>query len=351
MSFTIPTSYWYLRHFDLKAVDYVDFVNVMSYDLHGVWDSTNPIGSHVYAHTNLTEIKSAMDLLWRNDVKPQKLNLGIGFYGRSFQLSDPSCSRPGCNFKGGAAPGSCTKNSGTLSYREITEIIEDKKITPYHDKKDAVKYIVWNNDQWVSYDDEDTIAAKIKFVNGLGLGGLLIWSVDQDTSDLKALQAVLAPKSIKAFAKSADNAAYWQGIAAQDCYVSDCGKGCDKPGFIKITNQPCGSATPVFRHSSEDDSSLCCPLAAAPNPEECEWRGSAPSCNGHCEDGEIVVELNRWGDGKYCEDGNKAYCCKIPEGKENNCYWTGTGGHCNAGDELLVSIVVRHFTYSKPSDD
>lgn len=32
VSFTAPTSFWYLRHFDLKAIDYVDFVNVMSYE-------------------------------------------------------------------------------------------------------------------------------------------------------------------------------------------------------------------------------------------------------------------------------------------------------------------------------
>lgn len=36
----------------------------MSYDLHGVWDSTNPIGSHVLAHTNLTEIDLALDLVY-----------------------------------------------------------------------------------------------------------------------------------------------------------------------------------------------------------------------------------------------------------------------------------------------
>ena len=30
ISFTIPTSYWYLRWFDLKAVEHVDFINVMS---------------------------------------------------------------------------------------------------------------------------------------------------------------------------------------------------------------------------------------------------------------------------------------------------------------------------------
>jgi len=101
----VPTSYWYLRWFDLSASEYVDWINVMSYDLHGTWDSTNPIGNHILAHTNLTEINQALDLFWRNNVPANKLNLGLGFYGRSFQLSDPSCYTPGCLFKGGGAPG------------------------------------------------------------------------------------------------------------------------------------------------------------------------------------------------------------------------------------------------------
>ena len=177
VSFTTPTSYWYLRGFDLKAVDHVDFINVMSYDLHGVWDGNNPIGSHVLAHTNMTEIKEAMDLLWRNDVPAKKINLGLGFYGRSFQLADPACSKPGCLFKAGASPGGCTKNSGTLSYREITDIVEQHELRPEYDKDNAVKYIVWNQDQWVSYDDEETFKQKIEFANKNGLGGLLIWAV------------------------------------------------------------------------------------------------------------------------------------------------------------------------------
>lgn len=125
----------------------------------------------------MTEIKEALDLLWRNDVPAKKLNLGLGFYGRSFQLADPACSKPGCNFKAGASPGSCTKNPGTLSYKEITEIIDQKKLKPQYDKKNAVKYIVWDQDQWVSYDDEETFKQKIEFANKLGLGGLLIWAV------------------------------------------------------------------------------------------------------------------------------------------------------------------------------
>lgn len=91
----------------------------------------------------------------------------------------------------------CTQNSGTLSYKEIKQIIDQNKLTPYYDEVAAVKYIVWNQDQWVSYvscylhiiflqcsdhdatfqDDEVTFKQKIDFANKLGLGGLLIWSV------------------------------------------------------------------------------------------------------------------------------------------------------------------------------
>ncbi|KAH0499712.1 hypothetical protein TgHK011_006887 [Trichoderma gracile] len=66
VTFTAPTSYWYLRHFDVaNMVAHVDWVNLMSYDLHGVWDGNNPIGEQILAHTNLTEIDLSLDLFWR----------------------------------------------------------------------------------------------------------------------------------------------------------------------------------------------------------------------------------------------------------------------------------------------
>lgn len=94
----------------------MDWVNLMSYDLHGVWDRDNPIGSIVQGHTNLTEIKESVELLWRNDVPPGKVVLGTGFYGRSFRLSDSTCSSPGCRFKGSARKGDCTGEGGILGY-------------------------------------------------------------------------------------------------------------------------------------------------------------------------------------------------------------------------------------------
>lgn len=63
--FTAPISYWYLKNLDLaNMMQYVDWVDIMSYDLHGVWDSDDQwIGNQVLAHTNITEIACALDLV------------------------------------------------------------------------------------------------------------------------------------------------------------------------------------------------------------------------------------------------------------------------------------------------
>jgi chitinase len=125
----------------------------------------------VNPHTNLTEITQGLDLLWRNNIDPRKVVLGLGFYGRSFTLADTSCTTPGCPFLAGANPGECTKTSGVLSNAEIQRIIIDKGLTAILDETAGVKYIVWDSDQWVSYDDADTLKLKLDFANGLNLGG------------------------------------------------------------------------------------------------------------------------------------------------------------------------------------
>lgn len=93
LSITIPSSYWYMQHFDIVQISsIIDWFNIMSYDLHGksqigsnitgivlkewvgTWDSTDPyIGPVVNAHTNLTEIDQTLNLLWRNNVCTPKL--------------------------------------------------------------------------------------------------------------------------------------------------------------------------------------------------------------------------------------------------------------------------------------
>ncbi|CEJ93482.1 hypothetical protein VHEMI09064 [[Torrubiella] hemipterigena] len=197
VTFTAPTSYWYLRHFDLPGmVPHVDWINLMSYDLHGLWDSSNPIGNHVLAHTNLTEIDLALDLFWRVDIKPQDIVLGLGFYGRSFHLTSPSCWKPGCLFDGPGDAGPCTGTPGILSFREIRTILEQTGAESYLDEQAAARYLVYGNGSWISFDDQVTIKAKIDFANKRGLSGLMIWAVDLDDSQLSAMRAVSDPSLV-----------------------------------------------------------------------------------------------------------------------------------------------------------
>lgn len=198
---TLPSSYWYLQNFDIAKMEpYLDWFNMMTYDIHGTWDGTNPYTEAVVAaHTNLTEINDALDLLWRNNIDSSKVVLGLGFYGRSFTLSDPSCSAPGCAFSGGANPGECTANSGTLSYSELQAIISENNLTPVFDEVAAVKYITWDSDQWASYDDSDTFKLKLEFANSKCLGGTMAWALDLDTatgSSNSAIDALVVGSSM-----------------------------------------------------------------------------------------------------------------------------------------------------------
>lgn len=182
---TLPSSYWYMQHFDLVGMEpYLDWFNIMTYDIHGTWDGNNPYTSAVVqAHTNLTEIDTALNLLWRNDIDSSKVVLGLGFYGRSFTLADgSSCTKPGCAFSDGGNPGECTANSGTLSYAEIQDIISNNDLSPVLDEDAAVKYITWDSDQWVSYDDADTFELKLAYANKKCLGGTMAWALDLDTT-------------------------------------------------------------------------------------------------------------------------------------------------------------------------
>ncbi|KAF1939360.1 hypothetical protein EJ02DRAFT_504870 [Clathrospora elynae] len=346
VSYTVPTSFWYLRHFDLKSVDYTDFVNVMSYE---------------------------------NDVSAKKLNMGLGFYGRAFQLADPSCNKPGCLFKGGATKGACSGESGILSYREIQEVIKVSKIKPVHDKEAGVKYITWNTDQWASFDDKETFKQKKDLAAKLGLGGYLIWAIDQDDAEMSALSAVLDPKPLGDFKSIDKGDENWTGTNEM-CYVTSCGVEDCKAGEIKITDQKCGK---------NKKSTLCCPLSGAPDPKSCTWRGGETRwCNGYCKDDEVMThmsngELPLTFSGTVLDilddiakivlrivgrayplaaltglvllevldeldiDTQKLYCCPEKEvDKWKNCAWYGKPGNCFDGhcpDMKTVQITDSYF--------
>lgn len=87
-------------------------------------------------------------------------------------MSDSNCLSAGCPFSSGGKEGPCTASSGILSDAEIRDIIADgAKVTL--DTAAAVKIVTWDKDQWVSYDDAETMKTKIDFANQHCLGGFV----------------------------------------------------------------------------------------------------------------------------------------------------------------------------------
>ncbi|RMZ86664.1 hypothetical protein DV736_g6111, partial [Chaetothyriales sp. CBS 134916] len=225
---TLPSSYWYMQNFDIASMEpYLDWFNIMTYDIHGTWDGNNPYTKAVVqAHTNLTEIDEALDLLWRNDIDSSKVVLGLAFYGRSFTLKDSSCSTPGCPFASGGTPGKCTQTSGILSDSEIQALISQYDIVPTLDSDAGVKYMTWNDDQWVSYDDAQTFAMKVNYANKLCLGGTM--EVETGSIASSALHLMSEPEVANGAqgetAKIATHNSIWSKVWITKTYVNPNGK-------------------------------------------------------------------------------------------------------------------------------
>ena len=74
-------------------------------------------------------------------------------------MKNPSCLAAGCPFSGPGKNGTCTNAGGILSAVEIRDVVA-KGAKVAFDKTAAVKIITWDKDQWVSYDDSETLKLK-----------------------------------------------------------------------------------------------------------------------------------------------------------------------------------------------
>ena len=97
--------------------------------------------------TLVAEIDDKLSILWRAGVTPRQVVMGVSLYGRSYTLSDPTCTHPGCPFSGVGNPGLCTKTPGVLSNIEIYDIMREKSLVNVTDIYAGVQYATWD-DQW-----------------------------------------------------------------------------------------------------------------------------------------------------------------------------------------------------------
>jgi chitinase len=258
------------------------------------------------------------------------VNLGLGWYGRSFTLADPSCSTPDgiCQFTAGGNPGQCTGSAGTLSNAEIKVILASGGAVESYDATAAVRWMTWNTNQWVSFDDGLTMQQKIQAANDLCLGGTMIWALDMDTAEGDSMDDLLgvgqangvSEAEAQKYKAQLGNATLQKDIAAS-CYWSLCGKDC-KNGYFGVT-EAYGQVANVQQNSVCSNSelqTLCCAPGASMGT--CQWegfRGVGLPCAPVCSDPTAVIVAQNTNsyqenaDGQLadltCTGGYQAYCC------------------------------------------
>ncbi|CAF0746969.1 unnamed protein product [Rotaria sp. Silwood1] len=176
---------------------YLDYVSVMTYDYHGAWDNVTGINAPLYGKNSLEEDDSD-DGRWKNvntsihywlskGCSANKLNLGLAMYGRSFTLTNDSNSiSVGTETIGGGLAGPYTKENGTLAYFEICQKLRGFNWTRVFDTDAQAPYAYSSSSlnsldrQWVGYDDLQSITVKVLYAKTLDLGGVMVWSLDQD---------------------------------------------------------------------------------------------------------------------------------------------------------------------------
>ena len=145
----------------------------MTYDMHGSWNLTMgynaPLYQGNYAEDNLSDASSMDYILTTRAVPPDKVNMGMPFYGQYY---------PGPNSLFYTC-GNCSTTQA--NYNAIAPLIGNG--WTYHwDAASQVPYLTNDGGTGIySYDDAQSIGAKADYaLNSRNAGGVFMWDLSED---------------------------------------------------------------------------------------------------------------------------------------------------------------------------
>lgn len=170
---------------------YLDFINLMTYDFHGIWDKYSNHHSPLYGNPNdpdpLSRERANCDFAVKEYLKfgvpSEKIVLGVPFYGKGWIVEDNNNN--GLFAKVVGIPyGIFDKNhpSGSNPFFFIKGVLEnDPNYKKFRDEYAKVPWL-WNPKERIiySYDDEESISTKCDYVIKNNLGGIMFWEVTED---------------------------------------------------------------------------------------------------------------------------------------------------------------------------
>ncbi|WP_407272937.1 glycosyl hydrolase family 18 protein [Radiobacillus sp. PE A8.2] len=152
---------------------YLDYVQVMTYDIHGSWEAVADFNAPLYDDNGKTwSVDKAIQAYLDAGVPAEKLIMGTPFYGYRYNVT--SSENNGLRQPFGA--------SGSMTYnRFIEDDYLNNGYTRYWDEGTKTPYL-FNEEEsiFITYDDKESIAIKADYIREEGLGGAMIWEITQD---------------------------------------------------------------------------------------------------------------------------------------------------------------------------
>ncbi|KAL9184576.1 hypothetical protein ACHAXT_012546 [Thalassiosira profunda] len=160
--------------FDLAGMaPYVDWFNVMAYDLWGSWDPKQI----AYSHTDIRMIDEAVEYM-SHFIQRSKLVLGLGSYARTYTLQDEDCRDLGCPFDGPGQSG-CEGTDGFLPYFEIADLVTSRSYDSVRfDDESQSMVMITDGNRLVSYDNTVSFNRKINYARDMCFRGQMLWAID-----------------------------------------------------------------------------------------------------------------------------------------------------------------------------
>ena len=165
----------FLDHTEMdKASQYLDYVNLMTYDLFSGDTAVHHAGlyaSPMYKSTRYAD--HAVEAFMQAGVPASKLVLGVPFYGRLFKLQ----AQP----KQGIGEKRISQEY-LDGYTLIKDSLVNKKgFKQYRDKAAKVPYLVnTTTKQVISYEDEESVREKCRYVMDKKMAGVMFWEYTSD---------------------------------------------------------------------------------------------------------------------------------------------------------------------------
>lgn len=165
----------------------LDLIGLMAYDLHGTWESQTGFHSALYpTEEDVSVYKYPISVSWAVDYWIQhgasrsQLLLGVASYARGWKLQNSDCTKALCPTSGSAKKGVSTKQDGFLAYYEIEDMLSRGVATRYFDNDRKVPYVVTDENEWIGYEDVESMRIKLEYLKSENLRGTLLWAMDLD---------------------------------------------------------------------------------------------------------------------------------------------------------------------------